>query len=334
MARRRFGVVLLVPEPVASEVDVLRRALGVDDVGRIPPHITIVPPVNVAEAAVDEAVELLRTVASGTPPITATLGPATSFWPTSPVVFLDVGGDEAQAAIAGLHERAFVPPLSRPMGHGFVPHVTLADGIAEPRIPGAVESLRGYQAVGHFDRLHLLEQVSGPDGRVWRPVHDAPFAAPAVVGRGGVEIELASTSGLPLDVQRFVRHASLEPFGGALVRDAWQPLGTPFVVTARRAGHEVVGVLAGWHRGGLATIDDLVVAEGERRQGIGRHLLARAESELADVGVVEVVAVVPRHEPTTALFRSAGWVAESTLPGGARVESDRMVRIVPRQELP
>ena len=95
-----------------------------------------------------------------------------------------------------------------------------------------------------------------------------------------------------------------------------------------------MGVIAGWHRGGLATIDDLVVAEGERRQGIGRHLLARAESELADVGVVEVVAVVPRHEPTTALFRSAGWVAESTLSGGARVESDRMVRIVPRQELP
>ena len=169
---------------------------------------------------------------------------------------------------------------------------------------------------------------------MWRPVHDVPFAAPAVVGRGGVELELTSTSGLPLDVQRFVRHASLEPFGGALVRDVWQPLGTPFVVTARREGHEVVGVVAGWHRGGLATIDDLVVAEGERRQGIGRHLLARAESELAGAGVVEVVAVVPRHEPTTALFRSAGWVAESTLPGGARGESDRMVRIVPRQEIP
>jgi 2'-5' RNA ligase/GNAT superfamily N-acetyltransferase len=334
MARRRFGVVLLVPEPVASEVDVLRRALGVDDVGRIPPHLTIVPPVNVAEAAVDEALDLLRTVASGIAPITATLGPATSFWPTSPVVFLDVGGDEVRAAITALHERAFVPPLSRPMGHGFVPHVTLADGIAEPRIPGAVEALRGYEAVVSFDRLHLLEQVSGPDGRVWRPVHDVPFAAPAVVGRGGVELVITCTSGLPLDVQRFVRHASLEPFGGALVRDVWQPLGTPFVVTARGEGHEVVGVVAGWHRGGLATIDDLVVAEGERRQGIGRHLLARAESELAGAGVVEVVAVVPRHEPTAALFRSAGWVAESTLPGGARVESDRMVRIVPRQEIP
>ena len=153
-------------------------------------------------------------------------------------------------------------------------------------------------------------------------------------GAAASELELTSTSGLPLDVQRFVRHASLEPFGGALVRDVWQPLGTPFVVTTRHEGHGVVGSSPAGTAVVVATIDDLVVAEGERRQGIGRHLLARAESELAGAGVVGVVAVVPRHEPTTALFRSAGWVADTTLPGGARGESDRMVRIVPRQEIP
>jgi 2'-5' RNA ligase/GNAT superfamily N-acetyltransferase len=334
MARRRFGVVLLVPQPVASEVDVLRRALGVDDIERIPPHITITPPANVAEAAVDEVFGLLNDVAAGTAPITATLGPAATFWPRSPVVFLDVGGDEARAAIATLYERTFVPPLSRPLGRAFVPHVTIADRIAEARIAGAVDAARGYEAVVRFDGIHLLEHVAGPEGRIWRPVHDAPFAVPAVVGRGGVEIELTSTSGLPLDVQRFVRRSSLESYGGALVRDAWQPLGTPFVITARRADHEVVGVLAGWYRGDLATVDDVIVADAERRHGVGRHLLARAESDVAGEGVAEMVAVVPRLEPAVALFRSAGWVVESRLPGATRIEADRLVRIVPRQEVP
>ena len=75
MARRRFAVVLLVPQPVATQVDVLRHALGVEDVERIAPHVTLVPPVNIAVDLVDDALALVRNAAAAAVPIVATLGP-------------------------------------------------------------------------------------------------------------------------------------------------------------------------------------------------------------------------------------------------------------------
>ena len=58
---------LLVPEPVAAEVDGLRRALGDGSLGRIPPHLTLVPPVNVAEDDVPKALSVLRQAAAARP---------------------------------------------------------------------------------------------------------------------------------------------------------------------------------------------------------------------------------------------------------------------------
>ena len=49
-ARRRLFVALEITGAVASEVDGLRRAIGSSALGRISPHLTLVPPVNVAES--------------------------------------------------------------------------------------------------------------------------------------------------------------------------------------------------------------------------------------------------------------------------------------------
>ena len=49
MVRRRLGVVLLVPEPAATEIQGLRRAVDDPALDSIPPHLTLVPPVNVRE---------------------------------------------------------------------------------------------------------------------------------------------------------------------------------------------------------------------------------------------------------------------------------------------
>src|SRR4051812_357969 len=93
MPRQRLGVALLVPAPVALEIDALRRALGDDDTERIPPHVTLVPPVNVREEDVDDAVRVLTAAAGGVRPLRIELGPVTSFTPVSPTVHLRVGGD-------------------------------------------------------------------------------------------------------------------------------------------------------------------------------------------------------------------------------------------------
>ena len=128
----------------------------------------------------------------------------------SPVLFLDVGDQTAVEAMSELRQALFRPPLSRPEGRRFVPHVTLFSRMPPERIEAALSALVEFETEVRFDRLHVLEEVGGPAGRVWRPVHDAPFARSALVGRGGVEIELTSTAGLPLDAHVFIRRTTAD----------------------------------------------------------------------------------------------------------------------------
>ena len=89
MPRQRVGVVLLIPPPVAGEIDVLRRAVGDDNVDRIAPHLTLVPPVNVHDDDYGSALELLRDAAHRTKPFTLVLGPprrAQNVWVLSPLM--------------------------------------------------------------------------------------------------------------------------------------------------------------------------------------------------------------------------------------------------------
>jgi 2'-5' RNA ligase len=172
--RRRLGVALLLPEPSATEVDGLRRALGDGSLGRIPAHLTLVPPVNVAVDDVPAALDVLSSAASQTRPLDLRLGPVTTFHPVTPVVYLGVDGDvRALGALQALRDRIFRSPLERRLTRPFVPHVTLADEIDPVRIPGAVAALADYVVDVRFEAVHLLEEGRG---RVWRPIADASFS--------------------------------------------------------------------------------------------------------------------------------------------------------------
>ena len=218
MPRLRLGVALLVPEPVAAEVDGLRRACGDGALGRVPPHLTLVPPVNVAADRVVEALAVLRRAASAVAPFTLRLGPPATFLPTTPTLHLAVGGSgDATAVLRRLRDEVFRPPLERPLTHPFVPHVTLADEMAPERIAAALPTLRNYVVDATFDRVHLLEEQRPGDGpRRWVPVADAPFTPPVVVGRGGVELDLAVSrlldpEALAFEVGRLARGRGADP---------------------------------------------------------------------------------------------------------------------------
>lgn len=170
MSRRRLGVALLVPPPVAAEIDGLRRALGDGALGRISPHVTLVPPVNVSAAAMPDVLTVLRAAADRTPPLDLRIGPAATFHPVNPVVYLGVGG--AGEALAALRDRVLVAPLERPITHPFVPHVTVADDMDPARIPAAVAALADYVMDVRIDTVHLLEEGRG---RVWHPIADVVF---------------------------------------------------------------------------------------------------------------------------------------------------------------
>jgi 2'-5' RNA ligase len=284
--KQRLAVALLLPDAVAAEVDGLRRALGAD-LDMVPPHVTLVPPVNVRDDALADALAVLRAAASAvTPaPLRLDLGPPTTFHPVTPVVYLAVGGD--LASLAELRDRVFTPPLARPIGFDFVPHVTLNEDMDPERIPAAVAALADFPASVEIDRVHVLRETPG---RLWRPVADAPFVTPAVVGRGGLPTELTVTDLVDPIAARVLPAGGGE--GGAL--DAFDlldpldlPAGDPWAITARRDG-EVLGVAHGRVVGDRLDVDALVVAPEHRRQGVGRHLRAQVEALAAGRSLAEI----------------------------------------------
>jgi 2'-5' RNA ligase len=253
--RARYGVVLLVPLPAATEIDGLRRACG-GRVDRIAPHVTLVPPVNVPHRSLPAALAGLRAAAAGGHgPLTLTLGPPAAFHPVSETLYLAVAGP-----VGPLRDAVFHAPLSRPLDHPFVPHVTLADGIGADRAATALAALADYTATVAVDRLHLLRQDAD---RRWVAVADVPFGRPAVVGRGGIELELWCSEQADPEVAALLADESDRP---ALLEGA-----ASRVVAAYRRGR-LVGAGRGWERDGVVELEELVVVGDQRGHGIGRQL--------------------------------------------------------------
>jgi 2'-5' RNA ligase len=280
--RKRFGVALLVPRPLADEIDGLRRALGDQALDRVPPHLTLVPPVNVRVADVPAALAVLRDAAAEARPIWVRLGPPATFLPTTPTIHLEVhsphkrgpdGGSPNHVAhpLLQIRDLVFRPPLERELTHPFVPHVTLVDGAPEPRIGAAVAALADFEHDVCFEAVHLLEEQRGDDGvRRWIPVADVPFGPRTIVGRGGVELELTSSTLVDPEAGAFEAEHRRADMARAVSRlephDA-----RPLVVTARREGR-VVGVAVGWTCRGTVDMSSVLVHPGHRRQGVALQL--------------------------------------------------------------
>lgn len=283
MPRRRLGVALLLPRPASAEVDVLRRSLGADDVDRLPSHLTLVPPVNVREDDLDSALDLLRDAAARTTPFRLMLGPPRTFLPINPVLYLEVGGDVA--SVDKLRDRIFRPPLERNLTWPFQPHVTLLDQGSEERIRAAQEALAGYRAEVLLERVHLLQEFNEEGTRYWRPIAEAAFDAPGVVGRGGLELELEIGERLSVDAAQF-RDRAFDQWQEHRFGAAWRM--EPLAVTARR-GRRIVGTADGDTRpNGEAYLENLIVAPDARLEGIGAHLVAAFSSAAADRGATYV----------------------------------------------
>ena len=282
MSRVRLGVALLLPLAVAGEIDGLRRALGAPALGRIAPHITLVPPVNVAEDCLPDALAVLRAGAAATAVFTLELGPPATFLPVSAVLYLAVRDG---TAVAALRERVFRDPLARRIDRAFHPHLTITDDAPADRIAAALAALADYRATVTFDRVHLLRE--GP-GRVWSAIAEAAFAAPAVIGRGGLEVELSVTE-------------RADPEAAVLLGVGARPM----VVTARRGGR-VVGVARGRTWGEEGELDALVVDAEVRRQGVGSNLMAALES-LAVERDCRLLRTRLQGDTLAVFLRARGW---------------------------
>jgi 2'-5' RNA ligase len=264
--RHRLGVALLLDPPGSLEVDGLRRALGDTALGAVPAHVTLVPPVNVRAEDLGVAIQVLRRAASDqSGPIAVELGPVTTFMPASPVVYLAVGGPDLDR-LARLRQAVVAGPMLRPDHWPWVPHVTLTDDAPADRIEAALAALFSYTAATVFDRVVLLEERE----HRWQPLADACLGRAAVVGRGGLELEIVEGRVLGPDVMA-IADGEEAAFLAALDT---VPAPSSIVLTGRRLG-EVVGVATAWQDGQVGgTVEACVlVEEPSRRQGVGRALL-------------------------------------------------------------
>lgn len=302
MPRRRLGVALLVPPPVGTEVDGLRRACDDPAIGRVPAHVTLVPPVNVREERVGEALAVLRGAAGTSAPLELTIGPVTTFAPATPVLYLAVNGRPDQlAALHALRDAVFADPLARRLTWPFHPHVTLADGLADERIAAAVAALSGYRADVVFERVHLMEEARDAAGvRRWAPLADAPLGPPTVVARGGLPLTL--TAAAIVDPEAAAATGVAQPAVGSG--------GEALVVAARREG-AVVGVAAGWTRDAMAHLSAIAVVADARRQGVGRHLAVAFEAAAIARGATVLdgsAAAGAGGDPVGRLLVGRGWL--------------------------
>ncbi|HET6915851.1 MAG TPA: GNAT family N-acetyltransferase [Acidimicrobiales bacterium] len=268
-SRHRLGVALLLDEPVRSEVEGLRRAVGDPSLGRMDPHVTLVPPVNVRPAELPAALSTVRSAAASQQgPIVAALGPPATFMPHNPVLYLEVGGELER--LAELRDKVFEPPLARALTWPWIPHVTLGDGIAEERITASLAVMGDYASLATFDRVVLLEEQSG---RRWAPLADAYLGPPAVVGTGGMTVTITRSRLLDPEARSVI----------AVGFDVSGPvLSGPIVLTARTQDG-VAGAAGAWMDSSGAHAG-VFVSEPCRRQGIGSHLLAHLESTARDIG--------------------------------------------------
>lgn len=308
MARIRVGVALLLPDALSAEIQGLRRGVEDPALERIPPHLTLVPPVNVREDRLDDVLAILRQAASRTSAFRITLGPPDSFLPTNPVLYLPVA--EGVGDILKLRERVFVAPLARSLTWPFVPHVTLADGADPERIDHARRALAGYRVATDVDAVHLLREE---EDRKWRPLATVPFAGIAVIGRGGLPLEIARSPRLDPPARAFAERAwsafDRDEMG---VETGAQPARRDMTFTARRAA-EVVGVAVGRVESGVGYLSELIVDPAVRGEGVGHHLLAAFESWVAGEGVTRLALRTLAGSPAEGFYRRRGWQEEARL---------------------
>jgi 2'-5' RNA ligase len=255
--RRRLGVALLLDPPWSTEVEGLRRALGDSSLGLVAPHLTLVPPINVRSGDLGNALDIVRRSAAAAPgPLLLRLGPVATFMPTNPVVYLTVSGP-SMASLRRLREGILAGPLLRPDRWPWVPHVTLADQSSPEQAEAALVALRHYQSEATFDRVVIMEQRE----RRWEPLSDAELGPPAVVGRGGLELEITAGRVIGPDALGLVEAGS----------GAQAPPPEAIVLIGRRAGL-VVGVAFAWQDGtvGAGVRVCVSVEAGARGQGVGR----------------------------------------------------------------
>ncbi len=158
-----IGVVLDIPEPFGSFLRRSRGEFGDPLAQAIPPHVTLLPPTEVAPGIGRAINDHLAAVAAVTDPWTIELAGTDTFRPVSPVVYVRLvqgaeGCDDLQRLIR-------TGPLTRALKFPYHPHVTVAHHLDDDALDHAQDTLKDWSAT--FQASGLGHYEHGLDG-VWR----------------------------------------------------------------------------------------------------------------------------------------------------------------------
>ncbi|HEV7172880.1 2'-5' RNA ligase family protein [Pedococcus sp.] len=165
-----IGVSIAIPSPHAEMLQAKRASFGDPLADSIPTHVTLLPPTEVPDESMAEAVSHLESVAAEGHPFGMVLRGTGTFRPISPVVFVQVSGGLAECEL--LERAVRRGPLERPLDFYYHPHVTVAHHVPEDSLDRAFTELADFEC--RFDVREFYLYTHGED-QVWRPVRSFPL---------------------------------------------------------------------------------------------------------------------------------------------------------------
>ena len=159
-----IGVAIPIPEPWATQLQDYRTSVGDLTAEQIPTHITLIPPVQVADQDM-AAVEKHRDSAAGTvDAFRIHLRGTGTFRPVSPVVFVTVV--EGISSCEQLASAVRRDPLAVELHFPYHPHVTIAHHLDDVALDRAFTELAGFECEFDADdfSLYAHDPVEG-----WQP---------------------------------------------------------------------------------------------------------------------------------------------------------------------
>lgn len=256
--------------------------------GRILPHVTLVPPCNLPVAEIGPEIYRLRRLASLTTPFVFTVGPGETFAPRSPVLYLaiDARGSEQ---FSSLYQRIYAGSPYEPKTRPFIAHVTLIDGADNDRL----EAGRKLLAAPLFsEESRSFEMLISPAQGHWEGFADFRFETVRKLYRGGALLEVFAHRGGDFAIYALAAGVGMPPSLFHPTDDRRLRHGDQeFICISVYCDGALAAAGMAAYAGTLSLIRAVAVAEGFQRRGIGSLVIEELLFRLRQSGVEMALAL-------------------------------------------
>lgn len=159
-----IGVAIAIPEPYGEQLRRYRASFGDPVAEFVPAHVTLLPPMDVAESELEDVYRKLDDAAGEHQRFTMRLRGTGTFRPVSPVVFVAVSEGISNTEILAKSVRSGL--LRGELVFPYHPHVTVAHQLDDAALDYAFDCLAGYECKFEVQSfaLYLHDDDAG-----WKP---------------------------------------------------------------------------------------------------------------------------------------------------------------------